>query len=181
MGHCWGTPWSPLRIFSFPSLGFFQILPGRMRVCCCWTRRKSRGWRRALCSLHDAVTPVGLVLLLLCHATPGSPRQTWSGPPAIYHLVISKVRTSSKKENPFHLPLFSTIVFSKDWGQEEKGGDRVWDGWMASSTQWNEFEQTLRDSEGQGRLACCSPRSCRSWTWLWATEQPCYSILNSTT
>ena len=136
MGHCWGTPWSPLRIFSFPSLGFFQILPGRMRVCCCWTRRKSRGWRRALCSLHDAVMPVGLVLLLLCHATPGSPWQTWSGPPAIHHLVISKVRTSSKKENPFHLPLFSTIVFSKDWGQEEKGGDRVWDGWMASSTQW---------------------------------------------
>ena len=23
----------------------------------------------------------------------------------------------------------------KDWGQEEKGGDRGWDGWMASSTQ----------------------------------------------
>ena len=24
----------------------------------------------------------------------------------------------------------------KDWGQEEKGGDRGWDGWMASPTHW---------------------------------------------
>ena len=24
----------------------------------------------------------------------------------------------------------------KDWGQEEKGHDRGWDGWMASRTQW---------------------------------------------
>ena len=24
----------------------------------------------------------------------------------------------------------------KDWGQEEKGTDRGWDGWMASPTQW---------------------------------------------
>ena len=24
----------------------------------------------------------------------------------------------------------------KDWGQEEKGMDRGWDGWMASLTQW---------------------------------------------
>ena len=24
----------------------------------------------------------------------------------------------------------------KDWGQEEKGGDRGWDGWIASLTQW---------------------------------------------
>ena len=24
----------------------------------------------------------------------------------------------------------------KDWGQKEKGGDRRWDGWMASPTQW---------------------------------------------
>ena len=24
----------------------------------------------------------------------------------------------------------------RDWGQEEKGNDRGWDGWMASSTRW---------------------------------------------
>ena len=37
-----------------------------------------------------------------------------------------------------------------------EGGDRGWDGWMASPT---EFEQTPGDREGQGSLACCSPRS----------------------
>ena len=26
---------------------------------------------------------------------------------------------------------------------------------LAPSTQWNEFEQTLGDNEGQGSLACC--------------------------
>ena len=29
---------------------------------------------------------------------------------------------------------------------------------MASLTEWNEFEQTAGDSEGQRSLACCSPR-----------------------
>ena len=27
---------------------------------------------------------------------------------------------------------------------------------MDSSTQWDQFEQTPGDTEGQGRLACCS-------------------------
>ena len=40
---------------------------------------------------------------------------------------------------------------------EGERGDRGWDGWMASSTQWaHEFEQTLGDSEGQVTLECCS-------------------------
>ena len=41
-------------------------------------------------------------------------------------------------------------------------GNRGWDGWMASPTQWTwvhcwslEFGQTPRDSEGQGSLAHC--------------------------
>ena len=38
-----------------------------------------------------------------------------------------------------------------------EGGRRGWDGWMASWLNGHEFEQTLRDSEGQGSLACCSP------------------------
>ena len=36
----------------------------------------------------------------------------------------------------------------------QDGGDREWDGWMASS---NEFEKTQGDSKRQGNLACCSP------------------------
>ena len=39
-----------------------------------------------------------------------------------------------------------------------EGGDRGWDGWMASPT---EFEQTPGDREGQGSLACCSPWGCK--------------------
>ena len=45
----------------------------------------------------------------------------------------------------------------KDWGQGEKWAteDEMvgWHHWLNG----HEFEQTLRDSEGQGRLACCSP------------------------
>ena len=39
----------------------------------------------------------------------------------------------------------------KDWGQEEKQGDRGWDGWMASPTQWTliwaNFSRQLKDRE----------------------------------
>ena len=31
-----------------------------------------------------------------------------------------------------------------------------WLDYRVSPTQWNEFEQTLGDSAGQGSLACCS-------------------------
>ena len=44
------------------------------------------------------------------------------------------------------------------WGQEEKGeteGKMV--GWHHLLNE-HEFEQTVGDSEGQGSLACCSPR-----------------------
>ena len=51
----------------------------------------------------------------------------------------------------------------KDWGQE-KGGDRRWDGWMASLLNGHEFEQASGDSEGS--LACCSPWDWKSQTWL---------------
>ena len=50
------------------------------------------------------------------------------------------------------------------WERLRKGGeegDRGWDCWMASPTEWYEFGQTLGDSEGQGNLACCSPLSCK--------------------
>ena len=43
----------------------------------------------------------------------------------------------------------------KDWWQEEKGVTEMF-GWHCQ-LHGHEFEQTLGDSEGQGRLACCSP------------------------
>ena len=44
-----------------------------------------------------------------------------------------------------------------DWGQEEKGAtEDVMFAWHTSLKGY-EFEQTQRDSEGQGSLECCSP------------------------
>ena len=49
----------------------------------------------------------------------------------------------------------------KDWGQEEKGAveDEIvgWHHWLNGY----EFKQTPGDSEGQVRLVCYSPRSCK--------------------
>ena len=44
---------------------------------------------------------------------------------------------------------------------EGEGGDRGWDGWMASSTQWMWVWANSEDSEGQGSLVSCSPRGCK--------------------
>ena len=49
----------------------------------------------------------------------------------------------------------------RDWGQEDKGAT---EGEMVGShyqLDGYEFEQTPRDSEGQGSLACCSPWGCK--------------------
>ena len=49
----------------------------------------------------------------------------------------------------------------KDWRQEGKGTTEdemiVWH----HRPNGHEFEQTPRDGEGQGILACCSPRGCK--------------------
>ena len=49
----------------------------------------------------------------------------------------------------------------KDWGQEEKGATE--DEIIGCHNQLNghEFEQTPRNSEGQGSLVCCSPWGCK--------------------
>ena len=56
----------------------------------------------------------------------------------------------------------------KDWRQEEKRDE------MVTQYHWlkgHEFEQTSEDSEGQGSMACCSPRGCKEWGHDLATEQ----------
>ena len=51
----------------------------------------------------------------------------------------------------------------KYWRQEEKGAteDEMvgWHHWLNR----HEFEETSRDSEGEGSLACCSPWGCKEW------------------
>ena len=49
----------------------------------------------------------------------------------------------------------------KDCRQEEKGmTEDEMVGWHHQLSE-HEFKQTLRDSEGQGSLACCSPWGCK--------------------
>ena len=48
----------------------------------------------------------------------------------------------------------------KDWGQEEKGMTEDEVGWH-HGLNGHEFEQALGIGDGQGRLVCCSPWSCR--------------------
>ena len=59
----------------------------------------------------------------------------------------------------------------KDWGQEEKGvreNEMVgWHHWLNGP----KFEQTLRDSEGQGSLVCCSAGGFQKVRPDWDTEQ----------
>ena len=43
---------------------------------------------------------------------------------------------------------------------------------MASLTQGHEFEQTLRDSERQGGLACFNPWSCKFGHNFLTDQQP---------
>ena len=58
----------------------------------------------------------------------------------------------------------------KDWRQEEKGDEMVgWHHWLNG----HEFEQTPGVGEGQGSLACCSPRGHKEFDmteWLNWTE-----------
>jgi len=42
-------------------------------------------------------------------------------------------------------------------GQEGKGGNRGWNGWMASPTQWIWMWTNSGSWGGRGSLACCSP------------------------
>ena len=49
-----------------------------------------------------------------------------------------------------------TLMLVKFKGRKKRG-NRGWDGWMASLTQWHEFAKTPGESEGQGNLVCCSP------------------------
>ena len=56
---------------------------------------------------------------------------------------------------------------------EEEEGDRGWDGWMASSTQWTWVWANLGDSEGQGGLTCFSlwnPKESDTTEWLNKTK-----------
>ena len=62
--------------------------------------------------------------------------------------------------------MWKDLDAGKDWGQEEKGTteDEMvgWHHWLHG----HEFEQALGVGDGQGGLACCSPRVAKSQTQL---------------
>ena len=58
-----------------------------------------------------------------------------------------------------------------DWRQEEKGATEDEMGGWHHWTNGHEFEQTLRDSEGQGSLVCCSPCGCKEVRHDYPTEK----------
>ena len=55
------------------------------------------------------------------------------------------------------LLLGKTLMLGKTEGRREQQKMRWLDG---ITNSMDEFEQTLGDGEGQGSLACCSPRGC---------------------
>ena len=50
------------------------------------------------------------------------------------------------------------------------GDNRGWDGWMASLTQWPEFEQAPWVGDGQGSLVCCKSMGSQRVRDEWVTE-----------
>ena len=58
------------------------------------------------------------------------------------------IRRANSSEN--------TLILRKIESRGE-GDNRVWDGWMASLTQWKWIWASSGDGEGQGILVCCSP------------------------
>ena len=48
-----------------------------------------------------------------------------------------------------------TLMLGKIEGKRE--GNRGWDGWMASLTQWTWVEENSVESKQPGSLVCCSP------------------------
>ena len=65
----------------------------------------------------------------------------------------------------------------KNWKQEEKGTTK--DEMVGCQHQLNghEFEQALRDSEGQGSLECCSPcKELDTIEWLNWTDDTGYTL-----
>ena len=74
-------------------------------------------------------------------------------------------RTDAEAEVPilwpsdWEEPIGKDSDIGKDWGQEEKGmTEDEMVGWH-HRLNGHECEQTARDSEGQGSLACCSQRA----------------------
>ena len=88
--------------------------------------------------------------------------------PKINQFWIFIGRTDAEAETSILWPpdvkswlIWKDSAAGKDWGQEEKGTtEDEMVGWH-HRLNGHEFEQTLGDSEGQGRLVCCGSWGCK--------------------
>ena len=89
-----------------------------------------------------------------------------------------------KLQNFVHLMLRAdSLENTLCWERFKVGGEgdnRGWDGWMASLTQWTEFEWVLGIGDGQGSLECFGPWGgieLDTTEWLNWTELNCTLLL----
>ena len=136
-----------------------------------WELDHKEGWVLTNWCFWTAVLEKTLASPLDCKIEPVNPKenQPW----------IFTGRTGAEAEAPILWPPDAKSQHTgkdpdagKDRQQEEK---RVTEDEMAGWDRLNghEFEQTLRDCEGEGRLTCCCPWGTKSQTRLgdWTTTQ----------
>ena len=145
-------------------------------VCSLWglCNQWQRSWRKSDTGRQDMEGSEWSWRFYLCNSIETKPvnpkrNQSW--------IVIG--RTDAEVEAPILWPPAATSRLirkdpdaGKDWGQEEEG---VTENEMVGWHHWlngREFEQTPGDGEGQGSLACCSPRGCKeSDTTEWLNNE----------
>ena len=69
-------------------------------------------------------------------------------------------RTEAEAEAPILWPpdVKKRLMLGKTEGKRRRERDKGWDGGWRHQLKGSKFEQTPEDSEGQGRLLCCSSR-----------------------
>ena len=150
-----------------------MVFPVAIYGCAIWTIRKTEHWR------IDAFKLWCWRRLLKVTCTKKNKINLKKKESHLYSKKIKPVhpkgnqpwiligRTNAEAEAPVLWPSDgkSRLIGKRPWSWKrlkakgEEGG-RGWDGVIASSTQEHELGQTPGDSEGQGGLACCSPRGC---------------------
>ena len=110
-----------------PRIGAFKLWCWRRLLRAPWTARKSN--QSILKEINPEYSLKGLMLKLSSNP--------W--PPDVKSWLIEKYPDAGK-----------------DWGQEKGVTEDEMVGWH-HQLNGHKFEQTLRDSEGQGSLVCCSP------------------------
>ena len=169
LGYCYGN-----NTITKISVGFFlshDICPkvcrvgelGRGQLCCFYTL-----WHLGWCKLQYNI-------YLHDHYNRG--RATWNIEYSLEGLMLKLelqyfghlMRRASSLERPWCWEGLRT---------RGEGGDRGWGGWMASLTQWNEFEQTQEDSEGQWSLMCCSSWGSKESDMTWWLNNNTNNMVN---